>query len=99
MQHVHDSPKVNVWWGIMSDGIVGPCFFHESTTMSAVYLDVLENFVFPQIVAEADAVIFQQDDAPAHFCAIVWTAVDDFLVDGSAGEGRLIGPHGVLTYH
>jgi hypothetical protein len=55
--------------------------------------------VFPQEVVEADTIIFQQDGAPAHYCAIVWTAVDEFLVNGLAGEGRLIGPHRVLTYH
>jgi hypothetical protein len=70
-----------------------------ASSMSAVYLDALENFVFPQLIAEADAVTFQQDGAPAHFCALVWTAVDGFLVDGSAGKGRLIVPHGVLTYY
>jgi hypothetical protein len=37
---------------------------------------MLENFVFPQIVAEVDGLIFQQDGAP-----------DYFLADGSAGEG------------
>jgi hypothetical protein len=34
MEHVRDSPKVNVWCGIMSDRISGPFFFHESTITS-----------------------------------------------------------------
>jgi hypothetical protein len=42
-------------------------------------------------------VAFQQDGAPADFGAIVFTVLNDFLVDGSAVEGRLIGPHGFLT--
>jgi hypothetical protein len=71
MQHIRDSPKVSVWWGIMSDGTAEHCFFHESTSMSTAYLDLLENFVFPQEVVEADTIIFQQDGAPAHYCAIV----------------------------
>jgi hypothetical protein len=75
MEHVRDSPKVSVWFGIMLDRIVGPFFFHESTITSAVYLDMLENFVFPQI-AEVDSLIFQQDGAPHHFGAIVCTALD-----------------------
>jgi hypothetical protein len=37
---------------------------------------MLENFVFPQILAEVDGLIFQKDGAP-----------DDFLFNGSAGEG------------
>lgn len=75
MKHVRDS-QVNVWCSIMSDRIVGSCFFHKSTIMSAVYLDMLENFVFPQIVADVDSLIFQQDGAPVHFGAIVSTALD-----------------------
>jgi hypothetical protein len=53
---------------------------------------MLENFVFPQIAAEVDSLIFQQDGAPAHFGGIVHTALDDFLVNGSADKGQLIGP-------
>jgi hypothetical protein len=41
----------------------------------------------PTDVPEADSLIFQQDGAPAHFGAIVLTALDNFLVDGSAGGG------------
>jgi hypothetical protein len=52
MEHVPDSPKVNVWCRIISDRIAGPCSFHESAIMSAVYLYVLENFVFPQTATE-----------------------------------------------
>jgi hypothetical protein len=50
-----------------------------------------------KMVAEVDGLVFQQDGAPADFGAIVFTALNDFLVHGSAGEGRLIGPHGFLT--
>jgi hypothetical protein len=76
MEHVHDSSRVNMWCGIMSGRIVGPFVFHESTITSAVCLDMLENFVFPQI-AEVDGLIFQQDVAPPHFGAIVRTALDE----------------------
>jgi hypothetical protein len=46
---------------------------------------VLENFMFPRTVAEADGLIFQQDGAPVHFVALytlLWTI--DFLADVSA---------------
>jgi hypothetical protein len=55
--------------------------------MSAVHLDILENFMFPQIVAEVDSLIFKL--VPLY--AVLRT--NHFLVDGSAGEGRLIGLH------
>jgi hypothetical protein len=38
---------------------------------------MLENFVFPQILAEIDNLIFQQDGAPVHFGATVSTALDE----------------------
>jgi hypothetical protein len=46
MEHVRHSPKLNMWCGIMSDQIVGPFFFRESIVTSAVYMDMLENFMF-----------------------------------------------------
>jgi hypothetical protein len=91
MEHVRDSPKVNVWCGIMSDRIVGPFFFHESTITSAVHLDILQNFVFPQ-TAEVDCLIFQQDGAPPHFGAIVRTALDERFL------GRWIGRRGPINW-
>jgi hypothetical protein len=78
-----------VWCGVTSDRIVGPFFFHESTITSAVYLDMPENFVFPQI-AEVDGLIFQQDGAPPHFGAIVRTALDERFPDRCIGRGGTI---------
>jgi hypothetical protein len=71
MEHLCNSPKVNMWCGILSDHTVGPFFFHVSTIMSAVCLDVLHNFLFPQIIGEVDSLIFQQDGASAYYCATV----------------------------
>jgi hypothetical protein len=65
----------------MSDQIAGPCFFHESTTTSTVYLDMQDNFVFPQTVGEVDGLIFQQNGAPAHFGATAHTALDERFSD------------------
>jgi hypothetical protein len=61
--------------------------FHENTITSAVYLDMLENFLFPQIVAEVNCLNFQQDGAPACFGAIVRTAVDERFPDPWIGKG------------
>lgn len=56
---------------------VGPCFFHWTTTTNAVYLEMLQIFVFQQIAAEADGLFFQQDSAPTHFGAMVPSPLDD----------------------
>jgi hypothetical protein len=82
MQHVLDNPKVSVWCGITSDRTVGPCFLHKSITTCVVYLDMLENFMFPQIVAEVDSLTFQQVGA------IVRTTLDERF------RGRWIGKGG-----
>lgn len=36
-----DSPKVNVWCGLMHNKIIGPFFFIETTVNGCVYLDML----------------------------------------------------------
>ena len=48
-EHVRDSPKVNVWCGLMHDRVIGPFFFAEQTINGIIYLDMLEQFLFPQI--------------------------------------------------
>jgi hypothetical protein len=72
----------------MQDWIVRPFFIHEIIITSAVYLDVLENFVLPQTVAEVDGLIFEQDGAPAHFCATVCTFLDKRFPGWYISNGR-----------
>ena len=69
-------PKVNVWCGLMCDRVVGPFFFKEPTVKAANYLDMLENFVFPQINNLQPNIIFQQDGAPPHWGLHVRDALD-----------------------
>ncbi|KFM65038.1 hypothetical protein X975_25046, partial [Stegodyphus mimosarum] len=61
-----DSPKVNVWCGLMHYRAIGLFFFTEKTVSSVVYLDMLENFVFPQLEELQPHVVLQQDRAPPH---------------------------------
>ncbi|KFM67649.1 hypothetical protein X975_03945, partial [Stegodyphus mimosarum] len=61
-----DSPKVNVWCGLMHDRVIGPFFYTEKTVSSVVYLDMLENFVFPQLEELQPHVFLQEDGAPPH---------------------------------
>ncbi len=52
----------------MSSAGVGPLCFRKSTVNTAIYQEVLENFMFPsadKLYGDADF-IFQQDLAPAH---------------------------------
>lgn len=70
-EHVRDSPKLNVWCGLLNDRVVGPFFFAERTITGIIYLDMLELFVFPQIdeieQQTGKRVIFMQDGAPPHY--------------------------------
>lgn len=79
VQYQRDSPKVNVWCGLMNDRIVGPFIFAEKTITGDIYYDMLELYVFPQlddIEAEKGLVIFQQDGAPPHYKQSVRSALD-----------------------
>ena len=61
-----DSPKVNVWCGIICNRIIGPFFFHEASITADVYLDLLTEYVAPQLIEFQPTIIFQQDGAPPH---------------------------------
>ena len=48
-EYVQGSPKVNIWCGLLYDRVIDPFFFSECTITGVVYLDVLEQYVFPQM--------------------------------------------------
>jgi hypothetical protein len=65
----------------MSPGEIQPTFTHSHS---------------PKCESEVAGLVSQQDGATlVPLYALLWT--NDFAVDGSVGEGRLIGPHRVLT--
>ena len=59
-----NSPKLNVWCGIMRNKIIGPFFFAEKSIAAQIYLDLLTEYVSPQLEQYHPQVIFQQDSAP-----------------------------------
>ena len=77
-----DSPKINVWCGLMHNQIIGPFIFAESTITANIYLDMLKNYVAPRLEE------FQQDGAPPHWGLIV----RDFL--NETFPNRWIGRNG-----
>ena len=44
-----DSPKLNVWCGIMHDNIIDPFFFAEKSITAQIYLDLSTEYVSPQL--------------------------------------------------
>jgi len=47
-----DSPKVNVFRAISRRRVFGPIFFAEIGVTGKVYLDMLENWLMPQLEDE-----------------------------------------------
>ena len=44
-----DSPKENVWCGIMCNRMISPLFFNEASITADAYLDFLTEYVAPQL--------------------------------------------------
>ncbi|KFM65773.1 hypothetical protein X975_25152, partial [Stegodyphus mimosarum] len=87
-----DSTKVNVWCGLMHDRVIGPFVFTEKTVSSVVYLDMLENFVFPQLEELQPHVFLQQDGAPSHWGNIVRSSLNDHFTGRWIGRGGTWAP-------
>ncbi|GFG35807.1 hypothetical protein Cfor_03971 [Coptotermes formosanus] len=67
MEHVRDSPKVNVFCAVSSCKVYGPFFFAETAVTGIKYLDMLQRWLMPQLQEDREYFIFQQDGAPPHF--------------------------------
>ena len=70
-----DSPKLNVWCGLMHNQIIGLFIFTESTIIADNYLDMLKHYVVLQLEEFQPWVVFQQGGAPLHWGLMV----HDFL--------------------
>lgn len=88
IQHERDSPKVNVFCAISVNKVYGPFFFMEKTITGTVYLDMLENWLFPQLLEDSNDFIFMQDGAPPHFSEVVRRYLNNII------PGRWIGRAG-----
>jgi hypothetical protein len=76
---VHDSPKLNVWCGLMRNCIFGPFVLAEKTINCTIFLDMLELFLFPQLddLPNAGNMYLQVDGAPPHYTDLVRAALDE----------------------
>ncbi|KAJ8874837.1 hypothetical protein PR048_022726 [Dryococelus australis] len=74
-EYVRDSPKVNVWYWLMHDRVVGLCMLTENTVTGAKYLDMLELYVFPQIDDSGREQCIQSTATP-DMIHRTWTGID-----------------------
>ena len=82
--HTQFPEKINVWAGIYGNEIIGPFFLEENLT-GQLYLNLLENAIYPSIVQSLENQVdengamelsennlhFQQDGAPPHYALAV----------------------------
>ena len=50
----------------MCNRVIGSFFFYQTTITADVYLDLLTEYVAPQLIDSQPTIIFQQDGAPPH---------------------------------
>ena len=66
IEHKRDSPKVNVFCAILKNYIHGPFFFERNVT-GDVYLQMLQNWLIDELIANDHLdFIYQQDGASLH---------------------------------
>ena len=62
-----------MWVGITKQTVYGPFMFIENTVTGGTYLDMLKQFLEPQLQQDGilGTVVYQQDGAPPHFALAV----------------------------
>ena len=69
IEHERESPKVNVFCAISKNHVHGP-FFFEGNVTGDVYLQMLQNWLIDELIANVDFV-YQQDSTPHHWTLAV----------------------------
>lgn len=79
VQHIRDSPKVNVFCALSCEKVYGPFFFQEPSVTGRIYLDMLTEWLMPQLHEDSCNFIFVQDGAPPHWYSDVRGYLDEHL--------------------
>jgi hypothetical protein len=67
IEHQWDLPKLNVFCIISRRKVYGPFFFTDNVVIRISYLDMLMNWLFPQLDEDSDSYIYQKDGAVPQF--------------------------------
>ena len=80
--------KENVCCGVTSEKVYGPLFFAEETVRAVNQLDMIEQYVVPQLQQDGmlDTIIYQQVDAPPHWTIIVREQLNHIFNDRWCGR-------------
>ena len=93
VEHMRDSPKVNVFCAMSKEKVYGPEFFDEPTVTGNSYLKLLKKKVMPKLKKDSVNFIFQQDGAPPHWKTEVRDYLDSTLPHrwiGRASDSNLV---------
>ncbi|KAG8251768.1 hypothetical protein J6590_072609 [Homalodisca vitripennis] len=72
----------------MVETVYGPFFFEGDTVNGMSYLQMLQNWLFPQLQADSGDFIFQQDGAQPHWHNNVRQLLNNTLLDRAHGTSR-----------
>jgi hypothetical protein len=81
IEHERDSPKVNVFCAISHTRITDPFFFAENTMRGTTYMNMLTEWVFPQL----------QEDSDTSFCSKTGHCLTSTAISGGSSMKIWIG--------
>jgi hypothetical protein len=81
-----DSPKINVFCAVSERTVYGPFIFEEQTVTGQSYLEMLSNWLIPELAAEDGNYLFQQDGAQPHRYLAVRKFLNEHLPNRSIGR-------------
>ena len=86
------SPKRRVWCALSKNQLIGPFFFGDDTVNAKNYLTMRQLFSVPAVkrLRKVRSIIFQQDEAPAHFARDVREFLDQNFPNRWIGRGGSI---------
>ena len=67
VQHERDSLKINILSAVPVRKIYGPLFFEGNIVTGNSCLEMLQDWLFPQLNEDSEDFSFQQDVAPPHW--------------------------------
>ena len=79
VQHERDSPQINVFSAVSVRKIYGPFFSEGNNVTGNLYLEMLQDWLFPQLNEDSEDFIFQQDGAPPHWHSQVRRILNETL--------------------
>jgi hypothetical protein len=79
IEHIRDSPKLNVFCVMSKATEYRPFFFAEPTVTGTSYLDKMQDWLMPQLDDDSDYLIYHQDGAPPHYHHLVRGYLSQYL--------------------